>query len=118
MEMLHVKRGKILEEQEKAKGFEGSQDQILCESCYTDTQDRLFWMNTTCPYVTQHPLKLGTWFKNQGKALNHILGLNKGQRELFSDFLQRLIKAVQIRVTDPEAKWVLIESLTFENANL
>ena len=29
----------------------------------------------------------------------------------------RLTKAVQIGVTDPEARWVLIESLGFENAN-
>ena len=40
------------------------------------------------------------------------------KREPFSDFLQRLSKVVQIGVTDPEARQVLIESLAFENANL
>ena len=33
-------------------------------------------------------------------------------------FLQRLPKAVQIEVTDREARHVLIKSLPFENANL
>ena len=36
----------------------------------------------------------------------------------FSDFLQRLTKAVEVEVTDPEASCVLIKPLTFENANL
>ena len=40
------------------------------------------------------------------------------QREPFTDFLQRLTKAIQLGVTDPEARCVLIEYLTCENANL
>ena len=44
--------------------------------------------------------------------------LRQYSREPFSDFLQRLTKTVQIGVTDPDARQVLIESLTFENANL
>ena len=38
--------------------------------------------------------------------------------ELFSDFLQRLAKDVQIGATDPEARKVLMESLAFKNVNL
>ena len=60
---------------------------------------------------------LGEGFRSQERGLSHILGLNRA-KEPFTDFLQRLTKAVQIRVTDPEARRVLIESLAFENANL
>ena len=42
----------------------------------------------------------------------------KGPREHFSDFLKRLTKAVQIGIVDPEARWVLSESLAMENSNL
>ena len=49
--------------------------------------------------------------------MNHIK-VKQGQKEPFSDFLQRLTKAGQIGVTDPKARDVLIESLAFENANL
>ena len=35
-----------------------------------------------------------------------------------TDFLQRLTKAVQLEVTDPEARHVLIETLAFENTTL
>ena len=42
----------------------------------------------------------------------------QGQGEPYTDFLQRLIKALHIGVTDPEARWKILESLTFENANL
>ena len=33
-------------------------------------------------------------------------------------FLQRLTEAVQLGVTDPEARCVFIESLVFENSNI
>ena len=42
----------------------------------------------------------------------------QGSRENFSDFVQRLTKAVQIGIADPEARWVLIESLALKNYNL
>lgn len=67
MGMLQVKRNKILEEQKKAKEFEGSQDQILCESYYTDTQDRLFQMNTTVPMSHSIPKSLALDLRTRGK---------------------------------------------------
>ena len=39
-------------------------------------------------------------------------------KRTFSDVLQGLTKAVQIGITDLEAKQVLIESLAFENDSL
>ena len=44
--------------------------------------------------------------------------VKQGQREPFSDFLQRLIRAVQIGVNDPEARCIIIESLSYENGNI
>ena len=42
----------------------------------------------------------------------------QGPREIFSDFLQRLTKVVHIGIAYPEDRQVLVESLTFENANV
>ena len=44
--------------------------------------------------------------------------VKEGEKECFSDFLQRLTTAVQIKVTNSEARHALIESLAFENANI
>ena len=52
-----------------------------------------------------------------GKQSKSYIRVKQGQREPFSDFLQRLTKAVKI-VTQVEARQVLTESLAFENANL
>ena len=60
---------------------------------------------------------LRTGFKNQERELSHILELNRVRENLLVTFLQRLTKAVQMGVTDPEVRHVLIQSLTFENAN-
>ena len=67
-----------------------------------------------------HTEGLNVWDRIQevGKRIELYIRVRQGQREPFSDFLQRLTKTVQIGVTDPEARGVLIESLAFENANL
>ena len=51
------------------------------------------------------------------KQIESYTRVEQDQREPFSDFLQRLTKAVQIGGTAPDARRVLIESLAFENAN-
>ena len=61
---------------------------------------------------------LRTGFKNQERELSHILELNRVRENLLVTFLQRLTKAVQMGVTDPEVRHVLIHSLAFENADL
>lgn len=53
-----------------------------------------------------------------GKRTESYTKVRQGSKELFSDLLQRLTKAVHIGVSDPEARRVLIESLAFKNANL
>ena len=62
---------------------------------------------------------LDAWDRIQKPAENEsYTRVKQCQREPLRDVLQRLTKAVQIGVTDPEARCVLIESLAFENANL
>ena len=50
--------------------------------------------------------------------MESYLRVKQGQRECFSDILQRLTKAVQIGITDPEARHKIIESLAYENTNI
>ena len=59
---------------------------------------------------------LGTGIQEPRKRVESYISVKQGQREPFSDFLQRL--TIQIVVTDPEDRHVLIESLAFGNANL
>ena len=67
-----------------------------------------------------HTATLNAWSKfwELGKRIESYDRVKQGKREHFSDSLQRLTKAVQIGVTDLEARWVLIKSMVFENANI
>ena len=51
-----------------------------------------------------------------GRIIESYFKVKQDPKEPFSDFLQRLTKAVQIEVTDPDARQVLTESLDLENA--
>lgn len=50
--------------------------------------------------------------------MESYLRLKQGQRDPFSDFLQRLTRAVQIGITNPKARHIIIKSLAYENANI
>ena len=56
--------------------------------------------------------------QDSGQRVESYIRVKQGQREPFSDFLQRLTKAVQIGIPDPEARNIVIESLAYENANV
>ena len=75
-------------------------------------------MNTPCPYEHTAALKAQDRIQKLGKRVESYLRVKQGQREPFSDFLQRLTRAVQIGVTDPEARCIIIESLAYENASI
>ena len=62
---------------------------------------------------------LRAWNRVQdtGKRIESYIRVKQGQREHFSDFLQRITKAVQIGIPDPEERKIVIESLTYENSN-
>ena len=67
-----------------------------------------------------HIAALSAWDSMQelGKSIESYTMVKQGRREPFYDLLQRIIKAVQIGVTDSEARLVFIESRAFVNANL
>ena len=50
--------------------------------------------------------------------MESCLRVKQGQKEPFSDFLQRLTRAIQMGITDPEARRIIIQSLDYENANI
>ena len=52
------------------------------------------------------------------KRVESYLRVKQSEREPFSDFLQRLTKAIQIRVTDSVARCIINESLAYENVNI
>ena len=108
---------RILEQQEKAKGTEISIDQILGEGLYSDPQDQALYNDHTLSLCTTAALKAWDRIQELGKGVESYLMVKKGQRETFSEFLQRLTRDVEISITDPEARHTIIESLAYENAN-
>ena len=105
---------KILKQQEKEKGLETSQDQILGEGTYADPQTQALYDEQILSLC--HKAALNVWDRIQDpeKWIESYTRIKQGQREPFSDFLQRLAKAVQIGITDPDARRVLIESLVLK----
>ena len=67
-----------------------------------------------------HTAALNAWDRIQesGNRFESYIRIKLGQREHLSDFLQVLTKAVQIGVSESDARWILTESLAFENTNL
>ena len=102
----------------KAKGLEISRDQILGEGLYSDPQDQTLYKEHTWSLHSTAALNAWDRIQKPEKRTKSYVRVKQGQREPFSDFLQRLTKAVQIRVTDLEARRVLVESWAFENVNL
>ena len=109
---------RILEQQEKATGIEISLDQIIDEEVYSDPEDQALYNEHTLSLCTTAVLKAWDKIQELGKKVESYLRVKEDQRQPFSDFLQRLTRAVQIGVTDPEARCIIIEFLAYENANI
>ena len=107
----------ILEQQGKAKGFQNSQDQILGESHYSDPQEQGHYDEFILSLCSTAALNAWDRIQGPGKSIESYIRVKPCQKEPFSDFLQRLTKAVQVGMSDPKTRHVLIESLTFENVN-
>ena len=92
MEMLLVRRGKILEQQGKAKGFEASQDQILGEGHYSDPQDQALYNKHTLSLCS--PAAFNVWDRIQEpkRRIKSYTRVKQGQRKPFSDFITKLYK--------------------------
>lgn len=52
-----------------------------------------------------------------GKKIESFTKVIQGTKETFTDFLQRLISAVNRMIFNSEARQIIIESLPFKNAN-
>lgn len=55
--------------------------------------------------------------KEPGKRSTSFTKIVEGSWKTFTDFLQRLVSAVNKALSDPNVSQVLIERLAFENAN-
>ena len=83
-----------------------------------DPQDQALYDEHTLLLWSTAALNAWDRIKKSEKRTKSYVRVKQGQREPFTNFLQRLTKVVQIGVTDPEARQIILESLTFENANL
>ena len=108
----------ILEQQERAKGAENSLRQILGERFYSDPQDQTFYDDHILSVCTSPALKAWDKVQEPGHNVESYLRVKQAQRERFSEFLQRLTRIVQIGITDPEPRLIIIESLAYEYANI
>ena len=108
---------KHMEQQGRAKGVEVSQDQILGVGAYADPQVQALYDEEVLSLCHKAALNALNRIQDPAKRVESYTRVRQGQREPFTDFVQRLIKALDIGVTDPEARRILLESLAFENAN-
>lgn len=109
---------KHMEQQGRAKGVEVSQDQIIGAGEYADPQVQALYDDEVLCLCHQAALNAWNRIQDPTKRVESYTRIRQGQREPFIDFLQRLIKALDIGVTDPESRRILLESLAFENANI
>ena len=107
-----------MEQQGRAKGVEVSQDQILGVRAYADPQVQALYDDEVLSLC--HKAALNAWDRlpEPGRKVESYTRVRQGQGEPYTDFLQRLIKALNTGITDPEARRLILESLAFENANL
>ena len=64
---------------------------------------QLFTMNKSCPYATAAINACDRIYELEKQYESYPM-VNQGQREPFINFLQILIKAIQIGVIDPDAR--------------
>ena len=90
MEMLLARRGKNLEQQEKAKEFESSQDKIISEGIYADPQNQALYDEDILSLC--HTAILNTWdrIQEQWKIIESYIRVKQGQREHFSYFFTKI----------------------------
>ena len=66
-----------------------------------------------------HAAALNAWDRTEevGKKIESLAEVIQGPKEIFTDFLQRLTSAVNRIMPNSEARQIIIDSLTFKNAN-
>ena len=91
-------------EQERAKDVEVSQDQILGVGVYADPQVQALYNKEVLTLCHEAALIAWNGIPELGKIIESYTRVKQGKREPYTDFLQRLIKALHIGVSDPEAR--------------
>lgn len=112
------REAKKLEQEGKVNRFQTFQDQILGEGHYSEPQNQACSNKHTLSLCGTAAINAWGRIQKPGKRIKSYIRVKQGQREHFSDFLQTLSKAIKVGVTDPEARYILIKTLTFENVNL
>ncbi len=115
---LFREEARRLEQQERTKGNDISIDKILGEGLFSDPQEQANLDEDTLFLCTTAALRAWDRVQDPGQKTESFITIKQGQREPFSDFLQRLTKAVQIGIPDPDTRRIMIETLAYENANV
>ena len=92
----YKEEAKILEQQGKAKGLETSQGQILGEGTYADPQIQALYNEQILFLCHKAALNALDRIQEPRKLIESYTKVKLGQREPFSDFFQRLTKALLI----------------------
>ncbi|KAL6036463.1 hypothetical protein STEG23_034174, partial [Scotinomys teguina] len=105
-----------LEQQDKLRGFEISQDQILGEGHFADRNIQATYDEHTISLCRTAALNAWEKIPEPGKQTEVYTKIFQGPPEPFTDFLQRLTTAIKKAVSDTELRKLLTETLAFNNA--
>ena len=72
-------------------------------SHYSDPQEQARYDEHTLSLYSTAALNSWDRIQKPRKMTEPYIRAQQGQRELFTDFLQRLTKAIQLRMADPES---------------
>lgn len=108
---------RAIEEQNRARGINISQDQLLGEGQYANLQRQLEFDDPILELCQLAALNAWDKVKEPGKSSESLSTIRQGPKEAFTDFLQRLTPAVNRIASDPEIRQLIIEVLAFEKAN-
>lgn len=114
---LWRQEAKAIEIQELQNGHEVPQDKILGEGPYADTQVQSAYDEHMLSLCRTAALNALDKVCETGEIMQPYTKVLQGPRERFTEFLERLSRAVEVQVANPESRRLLIESLAYENAN-
>lgn len=105
-----------IKQRNSASGIIISQDKLLGEGQYTQLQRQCELLYHTLALCHIADLNIWVKVKKLGKLSESFMKLSRPKRSLHCYF-KRLTLASNRIVSNPEGKWILIESLALETAN-
>ena len=115
--MWFREEAKIIEQWSKASSREISQDQILGKGDYITIERQSLYDDHILDLCCAETLECLDRIGEIGRKIESNTKVTQGTKEVFTNFLQRLTSAVSRMTPNSEARQIVIESLTFENAN-